>query len=199
MKKIVERTKVKILKKDFEWDSERYLLLEQQIITKYVQSTEIDNKYNTNHEKENDSIVFRATYINRAPKLWGDEIEKRIGSKATIYRVISNAPIITHYLHDKIKEGGITLDEIAWKQAVRHDSCQGLSLNDRIRMWEEFEKLYDHDENFILDSKGKVQYSAFFFSNTYKEDIDIRGNKNHPEYISKEIAAELSKNNFGTK
>ena len=167
MKKIVEREKIKIID-----ESEQRLLLEQQI------------KY------DNDTIEFRGIYIDKIPKLRRSEIEKRIEGQATLYKVTSNAPIITPYWKDKIKEGKITLDKIAWGQAVRYDSDLSLSFNDRIERYLHSKHL-SSETKFILDSKGKVQYAAFFLSNTYKEDIDIRGSKNHPEYISKEIAEKL--------
>lgn len=173
MKKIVERGKIKIIK-EFERFGEKCLLLEQQI------------KY------EDDTIEFRCTYISKTPNLRISEIEKRLGSEATLYKVISNAPIITPYWDDKIKEGKKTLDEIAWGQAVRYDSDLSLSFHDRIKMID-YGKPLSFETEFILDSKGKVQYADFYLSNTYKEDIDIRGSENHPEYISKEIAAKLSK------
>jgi hypothetical protein len=177
MKKIVERGKIKIIN-EFERFGEKCLLLEQQI------------KY------EDNTIEFRCTYISNIPKLWSSEIEKRIEGQATLYKVISNAPLITPYWNDKIKEGKKTLDEIAWGQAVRYisspSSDPSFSYYDRIKKID-LSKDFSSETKFILDSKGKVQYAAFFLSNTYKEDIDIRGSKNHPEYISKEIAAKLSK------
>jgi hypothetical protein len=177
MKKIVERGNIKIIN-EFESFGEKCLLLEQQV--KYEDST----------------IEFRCTYISKIPKLWTSEIEKRLGSEATLYKVISNAPLITPYWNDKIKEGRKTLDDIAWGQVVKSISSPSSDLSfsfyDRIKKID-VSKDFSSETKFILDSNGKVQYANFFLSNTYKDDIDIRGSKNHPEYISKEIAAKLSK------
>ena len=173
MKKIVERKNIKIIN-EFKRFGEKCLLLEQEI------------KY------EDDTIEFRGTYISEIPNLRSSEIEKRIEGEATLYKVISNSPLITPYWKDKIKEGKKTLDDIAWGQAVKYSSDLSLSFNDRVGRDLRIRHL-PFETKFILDCKGKVQYAAFFLSNTYKEDIDIRGSKNHPEYISKEIAAKLSK------
>lgn len=89
---------------------------------------------------------------------------------ACIYRVLSSAPIISKDQQWSIDTGRRSLDSFANAQVMRYPEG------------------HDEEGKLILNN-DKVQYRKTFFSETAKEDIDMRGTTE--EYHSTEIEAEL--------
>ncbi|HHT96395.1 MAG TPA: hypothetical protein GXZ90_00690 [Clostridiales bacterium] len=101
------------------------------------------------------------------------EVQLRKFPNACLYRIISNEPILTDKQKYSISAGLKTMDDYANSQVIRFG-----------------EGSPDAGE-LILDSNGKVQYRAVYFSATEKEDMDLR---THDEvnYMSKEIELEFN-------
>jgi hypothetical protein len=93
--------------------------------------------------------------------------------EATLYKVLSNAPILTNNHQNAIDRGLTTLDDIANSQVVRYGEN------------------HDNAGQLIMEA-GKVQYRKVYFSKTAKADIDRRNSESHPEYMSAEIALEAT-------
>lgn len=99
------------------------------------------------------------------------KLEAAAKNGATIYRVLSNAPILDENQKYAINQGLKTKDDFAKTQAVRYP---------------------DGDPNagkLTLDKNGNVQYRRTFFWLTPMEDQDVRGQE---IYVSAELKAEMS-------
>lgn len=94
-------------------------------------------------------------------------------SEASLYKVLSNKPILTSGQLSAVTNGLRTYDEFANSQVIRYPE--------------------GHIEagKLILDSFGKVQYRAIYLSSKDKEDEDYRSETSEA-YISPEIAVELA-------
>lgn len=101
-------------------------------------------------------------------------LSKAIANGATLYRVMSNKPILTEDQDYSIQVGNKTLADYAAAQVVRYPEShpQGGQL--------------------IKDTNGKVQYRRIFFKSSPMEDVDNRTADPKDQYISKEISMELS-------
>lgn len=80
--------------------------------------------------------------------------------QAKIYKVLSNAPILTEQQKNAINKGITTLDKVAAKQVVRYPDNHAQA------------------GQLIFDSNNNVQYKACYFSIEGKADEDRRGNGN---------------------
>jgi hypothetical protein len=94
---------------------------------------------------------------------------------ATIYRVLSNAPILTDDQRYAIKQSLKTLDDFADAQVVRFPENEETIANGTAN-------------KLTLDKSGNVQYRRTFLWLTPQEDVDNRGNE---VYLSAKIKAEL--------
>lgn len=99
------------------------------------------------------------------------DVQAKIAKNAVLYRVLSNAPILTSGHKNAIARGITTLDVIADGQALRYPAGNA------------------KEGQLILDSEGRVQYRKIFFWNEPKADVDLRGTVE--EYRSAKIKAEL--------
>lgn len=96
--------------------------------------------------------------------------------KSTLYRIISNRPILTDNQKYSITQGLKTMDDYADAQVMRYGK-----------------DTEDHNEgDLVLDSNGKPQYKACFFSKEAKADIDLRTSDPTDVFHSVSIYAELN-------
>jgi|GEM_PF-5901404 hypothetical protein len=95
---------------------------------------------------------------------------------ATLYRIISNHPILTDNQKYSISQGLKTMDDYANAQVMRYGTTTD-----------------EHNEgDLVLDSNGKPQYKACFFSKEPKADIDLRTSDPQDFYASVSIYAEMN-------
>lgn len=113
----------------------------------------------------------RVAWIDVPVGTTAEQVQAKISNKASLYRVLSNAPILTSGHKNAIARGLVTKDKIADGQVLRYPAGN------------------DKEGQIILDSEGRVQYRKIFFWNEPKEDVDLRGTVE--EYRSPKIAAEL--------
>lgn len=95
---------------------------------------------------------------------------------ATIYKVLSNEPIIDENQKYAISNGQQTKDGYADKQVVRYPTNEKTTADGTANQ-------------LVLDAMGNPQYRRTFFSMTPKEDIDNRGTSE--VFLSIAIKAEL--------
>ena len=93
--------------------------------------------------------------------------------KACLYRVMSNEPILTDKQKYSITAGLKTMDDYANSQVIRYGEGS------------------EQAGELLLDSNGKVQYRAVYFSIKDKEDIDLRNNSDEM-YLSPELELEFN-------
>lgn len=108
-----------------------------------------------------------------------EQVAASIPETACLYKILSNAPILTNNHKNAIDRGITTLDAIADSQIVRYGEKDSKGQPE------------PKAGQIIPDSNGRVQYKKVFFSNTLKEDIDRRGLAEYPEYVSEAVKAEL--------
>lgn len=119
------------------------------------------------------SVEKRVAFIDVPEGTAIDAVLAKLGENATLYRTLSNAPILTDNHRNAINRGLTTKDELANSQVVRYP--EGNS----------------NEGELILDPQGRVQYRKVFFWTTTKEDIDLRGHEDHPEYKSEAMKTEI--------
>ena len=92
---------------------------------------------------------------------------------ATLYKILSNAPILHSNHKSAIANGLTTKDKIGDGQVVRYPA--------------------DHKNagEIIFDNNGNVQYRKVFFWASHKDDMDLRGTKENPPYITQTLMEEL--------
>lgn len=95
---------------------------------------------------------------------------------ATLYKVLSNKPILTDSQVYGINAKLTTADIIGNRQVVRYSEKDALNAG-----------------KLVLDNNGKVQYRAIFFRAAGSEDIDQRTEDPADFYASKEVIAEMTK------
>lgn len=96
--------------------------------------------------------------------------------EATLYRIIKNRPVLTTNQEYSITQGLKTMDDFADAQVVRYGATTE-----------------DHNEgDLVLDSNGKPQYKACFFSQEAKADIDLRTSDPKDFFASVSIYAEMN-------
>lgn len=96
--------------------------------------------------------------------------------KCRIYKILSNHPILTDSQKYSISQGLRTKAEFADAQVARYGESAGE---------DKFGKL-------VLDTYGKPQYRATFFSASGKEDQDLRTNVPSDFYTTEQITLELT-------
>lgn len=92
---------------------------------------------------------------------------------ACLYRILSNEPILTDKQRYAISQGLKTLDDFANSQVVRYGEGS------------------ENAGELLLDSNGKVQYKAVFFSTKPKDDIDLR-TADDTMYLTPELEMEYN-------
>lgn len=94
---------------------------------------------------------------------------------ATLYKVLSNRPILTSDQTRGIEGGLTSMEAIASKQVVRYPDA------------------HPDAGSLVLDEKGKVQYRQIYFKRETKADMDLRTSDVSDVYLTSEIKAELEK------
>lgn len=141
-----------------------------------MQANIFDNKDFGFSEQEFESTETRVAWIPVPASITEAEVKAKLAAAyangATIYRVLSNQPILDENQLYAISQGLTTKDVFANSQVVRYpkgDPNAG-------KIWS--------------DPSGKVQYRRTFFWNSAMDDQDARG-KGEP-YMSPQIQAELA-------
>lgn len=115
-------------------------------------------------------IVPEGTTVEKVQEMLAKE------KQATLYRIISNHPVLTDNQKYSIAQGLKTMDDFADAQVMRYGT-----------------DTEDHNAgDLVLDSNGKPQYKACFFSKEGKADIDLRTSDPQDFYTSVSIYAELN-------
>lgn len=120
----------------------------------------------------------RVAWIDVPANLKQADVEAQLKNvpEATLYRVLSNRPIIAdteQYAIDNPELPNVTIDTFANRQVVRVPKGQ-------------------ENEGALALTNGKVQYRRIAFSKTQKEDVDMRTTAPEDFYASAEISAELN-------
>ena len=93
---------------------------------------------------------------------------------ATLYRVLSNKPILTSDQKYAVEAKITTIEVIGARQVVRYPES------------------HPQSGSLVLDLNGKPQYRQVFFKATATEDIDSRTAEPNDFYASNEILAEIN-------
>ena len=133
------------------------------------------NEFNDD-EQSFTSTEKRVAFIDVPEGTTEEQVTAKLTPQCTLYRVLSNTPILTDNHKNAISRGVITLDDIADSQIARYGDG------------------HEKAGQLILDPSGKVQYRKVFFWTTTKADIDQRGMEAHPEYMTDAVAQELGLN-----
>jgi hypothetical protein len=132
-------------------------------------------------ENEYESVENRVAWLlvpsNYTVEGFKAKLAEAIAQGATIYKVLSNSPILDKNQLYAISQGQRTIDQYANQQVVR--------------VPENKETIADGTAGtIVLDNAGNVQYRKTYFWGTPKADMDIRDiNK---VYVSPELQAELA-------
>jgi len=125
-------------------------------------------------EQEFEAIQNRTAFVEVPEAFTVEEAQALIPENACLYRVLSNAPILTENHKNAIERGLTDLDTIGNSQVARYGEGD------------------EKEGQIIPDDKGRVQYRKVFYWNSEKADEDRRGMEAHPEHITAEIAEELA-------
>lgn len=146
-----------------------------------MQGNIFDNEAFDIKDEPRESKEIRVTWIPVPASKTIEEVKKALENlpKAHLYRVLSNAPILTDDQKSAINNGVTTLEKIA--------EGDGESGGQVVRYGSEHEKA----GTLILDKLGKVQYRKVFFSpDGSKEDQDLR-TSDESMYLTENLAVEL--------
>lgn len=124
-------------------------------------------------EQEFEAIQNRTAFVEVPEAFTVEEAQNLIPADACLYRILSNAPILTDNHKNAIERNLTDLDTIGNSQVARYGEGD------------------EKESQIILDDKGRVQYRKVFYWNSAKADEDRRGMEEHPEHITAEIAEEL--------
>lgn len=190
IRKEVSKSKLrvsKLSKSDYQKEGTLTAELRQEVITESFYPTKsIANSLNDNifsmkdfnfEEKNFENTEKRVGWIDVPATMTLDQVAKQLESVsgATLYRILSNKPIISDTEQYAIESTtlDVTLDTFANRQVVRipegQENAGALALNN-----------------------GKPQYRRIAFSKTPKEDDDTRTSDPSDFYASPEIKAEMN-------
>jgi len=124
-------------------------------------------------EKEFANTENRVAWIDVPVGVTSDDVLGRIAETACLYRIMSNRPILSDNQVYSIEVGLKTMDDYADSQVVK------------------FGNGHENAGQIILDTNGKPQYRAIFYSNTAKADVEMRTEIANDFYASAQISAEL--------
>lgn len=178
----------KVYKLEYQKEGTQTAELKQQIITKTHYPSKViannlqDNVFSANEFNFEESVFenkeTRVTWISVPEDVTIQEVQERLNklNNPTLYKILSNRPILTETQEYAINnpELDVTLDTFANKQVVRYPEG------------------HENAGELALDTYGKVQYKAIFFSKEEKEDIDLRTSDPQDFYVSPEISSELN-------
>jgi len=192
VKKIVVKGKIEVTRvyaSDFQKEGSETAELKQTEETttlypsKTVTSSLQDNVFGTEEfgyeDKPYVSNRTNVAWINVPVGTTVEQVAARIAAKpkASLYRVVSNHPILTDNQEYAIGAGIATMDQFADRQVVRHGT------DDEGGAWAK--------GDLVLDNLGRPLYKAVFFSLDTKEDINRCSTDPADFYASEAIQAEL--------
>lgn len=154
--------------------------------TKQVASNMQDNLFSTEEfgfsTQEFNSVENRVAWMEVPENVTEAQVFEKLqaanAAKATLYKVLSNKPILTNHQEYAIKNGDRTMDDFAEAQIVRYPEgteIEGVDVSGQIALHQE-----------------KPQYRRVFFSTTPIEDKDLRTENPTDYYISLTLQSELS-------
>ena len=124
-------------------------------------------------EEAYEAIEKRVAWIQAPDGVTEQQVLKRLADnpQGCIYKILSNAPILSDNQKIAIKNGLKTMDDFAMTQCVRYPDS------------------HEKGGELILDATGKIQYKQTFYSKDAKNDIDLRGNGDvyAPEELLEEV------------
>lgn len=175
---------------DFQKEGSKTAEIKQKVETKsYYPSKKIDSNFQDNlfteeefgyGEQEFKSTETRVAWLivpnNTSEEVFNTKLKAATDKGATIYRVLSNKPILDENQLYGIKQGLRTMDDYANSQAVRIPENNDTLANGTAG-------------KLLLDGNGKVTYRRTFFSTVAKEDMDLRNTTD--SYLSPELEAEI--------
>ena len=153
--------------------------------SKSVSNDMQDNIFGTKEfgyaEQSYENEEVRVAWINVPKNATEASVMEQLNKfpEATLYKVLSNKPILTSDQKYAVKEGITSLEAIASKQVVRYGDG------------------HENAGSLVLDPNGKVQYRQVYFKANAIEDQDLRTAEPSDFYATEEITAEL--NNSGQK
>ena len=177
----------KIYKADYQKEGTLSAQIRQEIVTKsFYPSKQTTSNLQANifgnedfgfAEQEFESKETRVSWIevptNATEELVKSKLEAAYKNGATLYKILSNHPILTNHQEYSITAGNKTMDDYANSQVVRYPEG------------------HEKAGQVTLDFNGKPQYRRVFYWNTPMDDQDARTNDPNDYYVSAEIAAEL--------
>lgn len=177
----------KVYTAEFQKEGTKTAQLRQTVVTKsHYPSKRVTNSLQDNPFSASEDFGFateefsneetRVAWIDVPPAVSVDDVLGKLPEHATLYKVLANRPIVTDSQMYSIEnpELDLTMDDIADRQIVR------------------FSTGHEKAGQIVLDTNGKPQYRAVFYSNTAKEDIDQRTEKADDFFASDAIKAEMS-------
>lgn len=187
VRKVVTKTAVKaekIYTTEFQKEGTKTCQLRQVVTTKsYYPSKQIKNNLQDNpfnitdfgfEEQEYTQNENRVAWVDVPAAVESvDDVEAKLPAEASLYRIMSNRPILTTNQVYAIDEGLRTMDDFANSQIVRY----GENTPEAGQL--------------VLDNNGKPQYRQVFYSSTLKEDVDKRSTSASDFYASEAIKAEM--------
>lgn len=171
---------------DFQKEGTETAELRQSVTTKsYYPSKSVSNNLQDNifgqsdfgfEEQEFENEEKRVSWINVPVGSTVETVSAKLASfpNATLYRFLSNHPVLTDDQVYGINAGLTTKETIAESQIVRYPMGS------------------ENEGQIATDSNGKPQYRQIFFSATAKEDIDKRTSEPSDYYASPAIMDELA-------
>lgn len=175
----------KVYESEYQKEGTLTAQIRQTVTTKsYYPSKSVTNDHQDNifssaefnfEESEYENVENRVAWIDVPVGSTKESVQAKLESfpEATLYKVLSNKPIITDSQNYAIGQGLTNIDVFANRQAVR------------------FPEGHESEGELALDPSGKVQYRAVFFMSTSKEDQDKRTTEPSESYLSDELKAEL--------
>lgn len=177
---------------DFQKAGTKTAQLRQRIVTtSYYPSKKVDSNLQQNPfaasdfgfaEQVFESIEERMAWLLIPENSTEDALKVKLAvankNGATIYKVLSNSPILDENQAYAVKQGIRTKDQFAVKQLTRYPKN---AKNDEAGL----------TGKLILDKAGNVQYRRTYLWLTPMTDKDVRGSVDFPVYVPKEIEAEL--------
>lgn len=170
---------------DFQKDGTKTAQLRQVVTTKsYYPSKQISNDLQDNPFDMDDFGFEEQEFTNEENRVCWIDVPTIINSKddvlaklpagSTLYKMMSNHPILTSNQSYAIDENIATMETFANRQVIR------------------FAEGHADAGKLVLDANGKPQYRAVFFAKTVKTDIDKRTSDPEDFYATEEITAELT-------
>lgn len=181
----------RIYKADYQKDGSLTAELKQTVKTvsyypsKSVSNDMQDNVFGTeqfgyqDHKYENEEV--RVAWINVPADATEDSVMEQLNKfpNATLYKVLSNKPILTSDQKYAVEAELTTKDILAASQVIRYGEGA------------------ENAGSLILDENGKLQYRRVFFKTQATPDQDLRTKEPEDFYAPEAIIAEL--NNSGQK